>query len=129
MIQSLDRFRAWCKRIRYSKDVKAAMDVYRKMHPYCEWDFCSNNVHVHHIIPVHIDPSLAADPSNMVSLGAKRCHLAIGHAGNWRTRYVRNVLEVISNRKITFTIKHHSERPSTERTRETGMEETEGASK
>jgi hypothetical protein len=103
MIQSLERFRAWCRRIRYSKDVKKAMEAYRNENPMCEWDACSTDIHVHHIIPVHVDPSRAADPSNMVSLGSKRCHLAIGHAGSWGTRYVRNVRTIIATRCISFT--------------------------
>lgn len=104
MIQSLERFSAWCKRIRYSKDVKDAMETYRKEHPMCEWDSCSTDIHVHHIIPVHVDPSLAADHRNMVSLGSKRCHLALGHAGNWRTRHVRNIRDIIANRNIVFSV-------------------------
>jgi hypothetical protein len=49
---------------------------------------------VHHIIPVHVRPDLAADPDNLITLGASRCHLVIGHAGNWGKRYVRNVREL-----------------------------------
>jgi hypothetical protein len=70
------------------------MDEYRRKNPKCEWDGCSDSVHVHHIIPVHVRPDLAAHPDNLITLGASRCHLVIGHAGNWRERYVRNVREL-----------------------------------
>jgi hypothetical protein len=70
------------------------MEAYRRQHPRCEWDGCSESVHVHHIVPVHIRPDLAANPDNLITLGASRCHLVIGHAGNWRERYVRNVREL-----------------------------------
>ncbi|MGA0394745.1 MAG: hypothetical protein ACO3MW_11870 [Rhodospirillales bacterium] len=32
-----------------------------------------------------VDPSLAGDPSNLITLCAKRCHITVGHFGNWRT--------------------------------------------
>jgi hypothetical protein len=100
MIETAGRFCAWLARIRSSKQVKAAMDEYRRQHPKCEWDGCSESVHVHHIVPVHIRPDLAANPDNLITLGASRCHLVVGHAGNWRERYVRNVRELCINATI-----------------------------
>jgi ribosomal protein L37AE/L43A len=94
MISAAGRFCAWIARIRSTKQVKAAMEEYRQQHPKCEWDGCSDSVHVHHVLPVHIRPDLAANPDNMITLGASRCHLVVGHAGNWGTRYVRNVKEL-----------------------------------
>jgi ribosomal protein L37AE/L43A len=94
MIAAAGRFCAWLARIRSSKQVKAAMEEYRRKHPRCEWDGCSNDCHVHHIIPVHVRPDLAANPDNLITLGAARCHLVVGHAGSWGTRYVRNVREL-----------------------------------
>jgi predicted nuclease of restriction endonuclease-like RecB superfamily len=76
------------------------MEAYRKLHPRCEWDGCSESVHVHHIVPVHVRPDLAAHPDNLITLGASRCHLVVGHAGNWRDRYVRNVRELCINATI-----------------------------
>ncbi len=100
MIVAADRFSAWLTRIRSTKQVKDAMQEYQQQHPKCEWDGCSGSVHVHHIIPVHIRPDLAANPDNMITLGASRCHLVIGHAGNWGTRYVRNVRELCMQANI-----------------------------
>jgi hypothetical protein len=100
MIDPAGRFCAWLARIRSTKPVKDAMEAYRRQHPRCEWDGCSDSVHVHHIIPVHVRPDLAAHPDNLITLGASRCHLVIGHAGNWRERYVRNVRELCGNANI-----------------------------
>jgi hypothetical protein len=100
MIAAAGRFSAWLARIRSTKQVKAAMDEYRRQHPKCEWDGCSESVHVHHIVPVHVRPDLAAHPDNLITLGASRCHLVIGHAGNWGERYVRNVRELCINATI-----------------------------
>jgi hypothetical protein len=94
MIDAAGRFSAWLVRIRSNRQVKDAMEAYRKLHQRCEWDGCSGSVHVHHIVPVHIRPDLAANPDNLITLGASRCHLVIGHAGSWGTRYVRNVREL-----------------------------------
>jgi hypothetical protein len=43
---------------------------------------------------------MAADPDNLITLGASRCHLVVGHAGNWRERYVRNVRELCGTATI-----------------------------
>jgi hypothetical protein len=79
------------QRLRASPGVKSAMRKYRREHPRCEWDNCSAYCDVHHIIPVHVAPHLAADVNNMITLGARRCHLAVGHAGDWQRRWVPNV--------------------------------------
>jgi hypothetical protein len=100
MIAAAGRFSAWLTRIRSARPVKDAMEAYRRQHPRCEWDGCSEDCHVHHIVPVHVRPDLAANPDNLITLGASRCHLVIGHAGNWGTRYVRNVRELCGNANI-----------------------------
>ena len=41
----------------------------------------------HHIVPVHVDPSMELEESNLISLCEHptwNCHSKIGHAGNWR---------------------------------------------
>lgn len=44
------------------------------------------NVEVHHVVPVHVDPSLELDPVNLITLceakGANH-HLLFGHLGDW----------------------------------------------
>jgi hypothetical protein len=68
---------------------RKAMNKHRKAHPSCE--YCGRSpIHVHHVAPVRVAPELAADPENFISLCGKRCHITIGHAGNWR-HHVWNV--------------------------------------
>jgi len=70
-----------------------AMREYRRLHPRCEYDDCSDKVHVHHVEPIQFAPDRAADPTNFLSLAGKRCHLVVGHANNWK-RYVHNVRHI-----------------------------------
>jgi hypothetical protein len=69
------------------------MAEYRKQHPVCEWDHRTTPVEVHHIEPIQFAPERAADPTNFISLGARRNHLVVGHAGDWK-QYVSNVREL-----------------------------------
>ena len=78
---------------------RKAMKEYAKAHPVCEWDGRTTPIEVHHIVPIAANPDLAADPKNMISLGARRNHLVIGHAGNWK-QSVRNVREICSGSVI-----------------------------
>jgi hypothetical protein len=43
----------------------------------------TDNLNVHHIIPVHIDPSLELERSNLIILCEKPCHIYVGHNGSW----------------------------------------------
>ena len=52
----------------------------------------TKDLNVHHIIPVHIDPSLELEKSNLIILCEKPCHLTFGHLGNW-TAYNPTVVE------------------------------------
>jgi len=71
---------------------RKAMNKHRKAHPNCE--YCGRKpIHVHHIVPVSKAPIFAADPDNFISLCGKRCHITIGHAGNWK-HYVFNVVTI-----------------------------------
>ena len=49
---------------------------------------------VHHVIPVHVRPDLAAESTNLVTLCAA-CHWHIGHLGNWNG-WNSKLLETIS---------------------------------
>ena len=71
-----------------------AMREYRKHHPACEACDAVVEVQVHHITPLWAGGS-PDDPQNMISLCMtnRRCHLLIGHDGNFRSRYVHNVRE------------------------------------
>lgn len=80
-------------------NVRAAMENHRKRFPLCE--ACgAKKVDIHHIIPVAVDSSVASDGENLISL-CHQCHISHGHAGDGGChRYVRNVREVLSSRKI-----------------------------
>jgi hypothetical protein len=44
------------------------------------------NLVPHHVVPVHVDPSLELDPDNLITLcegPAFNCHLFFGHLRNW----------------------------------------------
>lgn len=86
--------------IRRLPDVRKALHQYRVANPRCEWDNCSNDIEVHHIKPVAIYPELASNTNNMISLGAKRCHLVIGHANNYALFYLENIKEICRLRVI-----------------------------
>lgn len=75
----------------------------RKKHliknPYC--CACGGNQKVipHHIVPVHVDPSLELDPNNLITLCEEKnfnCHLFFGHLRNWRF-HNKNVIEDSNN--------------------------------
>lgn len=71
-----------------------AMRLYRKHHPDCEACGAVDKVQVHHIVSLWAGGS-PDDPHNMISLcmTSRRCHLHVGHDGNFRTRYVSNCRE------------------------------------
>ena len=73
------------KNVRRLPRVRRAMSAYRKATPGCEYCGRSSAVHVHHIRPVSVRPDLAAERFNLMTLCAKRCHITIGHMGNWKT--------------------------------------------
>lgn len=81
------------KNARKAWATRKAMNAYGKAHPICEFDKKTAAIHVHHVEPISEAPERAADPTNFISLGGKRNHLVVGHAGNWR-HHVKNVREI-----------------------------------
>lgn len=80
--------------------VRKAMEHHRYVHPTCECGCGRMPVDIHHVIPVSIAPSLAADPGNLMSLHHD-CHIAHGHAGDKSCRkYVTNIRENLLTRKV-----------------------------
>ena len=80
-------FKFAVKNPRKTYAVRKVMKTHRQAYPYCAW--CGRDKtkkHVHHIVPISWDASRAADPSNLMTLCAKRCHLTVGHGGNWKDR-------------------------------------------
>jgi hypothetical protein len=55
----------------------------------------SKKVEVHHIIPVHIDPSRELDPGNLVTLCDSPCHITFGHFMDYKY-YNPNVIQMCS---------------------------------
>lgn len=82
---------------------RKAMKEYAKAHPVCEWDGKTTPIEVHHIVPIAANPDLAADPKNMISLGARRNHFVVGHACDWK-QSVRNVREICYDLEIVKSI-------------------------
>ena len=83
-------------RLPTQSEITKAKNKHRKAHPECEVCQAKSNISngnkndVHHKIPVHINPSLAADPSNLITL-CRRHHFWVGHTGSWH-RYNGNVI-------------------------------------
>lgn len=63
-----------------------------KKQPNCMVCGSSIKPEVHHIIPVHIDPSKELDSANLITLCDKYCHFIFGHLMNWWS-YNPNVIE------------------------------------
>lgn len=78
------------------------MHRYKVAHPDCE--VCGANggllkpLDVHHIVPVSVDVTIAADANNMITVFRNR-HLWVCHAGNYR-QHVRNLREWLSKREV-----------------------------
>ena len=61
----------------------------------------TKNLVVHHMVPVHVDPTKELDNDNFVVLCETptfNCHLFFGHLKNW-TRFNPNILEDAKNWK------------------------------
>ena len=55
-------------------------------HPFCEACGGTERLEVHHIVPVHIDPSRELDETNLITLCEakdRNCHFVFGHFHNW----------------------------------------------
>ena len=79
------RNKKYCiKNPRAAREVTKVMRLYKQDHPNCEWCGRDNPLHVHHLEPVSYAPERAADPTNLICLCAKRCHLTVGHGGNYK---------------------------------------------
>jgi 5-methylcytosine-specific restriction endonuclease McrA len=63
-----------------------------KENPFCLACGKNSKLEVHHKIPVHINPELELDPSNLVTLCADPCHLLFGHLMNFKS-YNKSVIE------------------------------------
>lgn len=58
-----------------------------KAHPWCiACGDLRKPKEVHHIDPVHYDPSRELDPTNLVTLCSEYCHITWGHLGDFKLR-------------------------------------------
>jgi len=95
------------KAIHSSSEVRKAKNVHREASPrclICNAKSCISNGNrndVHHLLPVHVRPDLAADPDNLITL-CRRHHFWVGHAGSWRS-YNENVLESVEKIRETYS--------------------------
>lgn len=68
----------------------------RKAHlskfPSCAACGRQQKLEVHHKVPVHINPELELDPSNLITLCDDPCHLVFGHLLNYKS-YNKSVEE------------------------------------
>lgn len=93
---------------------KRSMEIYRRQNgngvcAYCRSD---KQIEIHHIEPVSVNPTLADSWANMIPL-CKKCHLAVGHAGNYKTSYVQNVRALCHVAQIVKTEAHdEDEKPA-----------------
>lgn len=53
--------------------------------PCCQACGSCKKPEVHHIIPVHVDPSKELDPDNLITLCDKYCHFVFGHFMNYKS--------------------------------------------
>lgn len=58
---------------------------YLNNHPECEACGRNDDIEVHHIIPVHVDPTKELDENNLISLCGKYCHFIVGHLMDWKS--------------------------------------------
>lgn len=67
----------------------AARALHLVGHPFCRSCGGKAGLEVHHVVPVHFDPSRELDPENLITLcergpGGLNCHLVVGHGGNYQ---------------------------------------------
>ena len=74
--------------------------------PACQCCRAITDLQVHHVLPVHVRPDLELDQTNLLVL-CRRCHLFVGHLGDWSSW---NVLAVSDASKMRKRI---DERPTT----------------
>ena len=80
------------------------MRKHKKSNPTCAFCGKGKGLHTHHIESIQFAPERAADPTNFLSLCGKRCHITIGHGGNYK-QYVHNVQKICESVIIVKPIK------------------------
>lgn len=78
----------------------------RKKHlekqPFCQACGSTKNLQVHHIEPFHVNQLRELDPSNLITLCGKNCHLVFGHLmdyTSWNTEVIKDAEEYLNKIK------------------------------
>jgi 5-methylcytosine-specific restriction enzyme A len=79
------------RRILYNTPRSPNWPEVRRIHlekePWCRVCASMKDLEVHHIKPVHYNPELELEPSNLITLCESigvNCHFVHGHLGNWK---------------------------------------------
>lgn len=62
-----------------------------KIESFCQACGKTEDLEVHHIEPVHLNPAKELDPNNLITLCSKNCHFMFGHLmdyKSWNTNVV-----------------------------------------
>ena len=76
------------KKIRYalrSSQWPAIRKEHLKKEPCCRACGSCTKPEVHHIVPVHLDPTKELDPDNLITLCDKYCHFVFGHLMDYKS--------------------------------------------
>lgn len=76
------------KKVRYaerSSEWPALRKKHINKHPCCQACGSCKKPEVHHIVPVHLDPSKELDPDNLITLCDKYCHFIFGHLMDYKS--------------------------------------------
>lgn len=90
---------------------RKALLAHRKENPVCALTGSTKNLQVHHIIPVSIDPTLAADSSNLITL-TRDVHFVVAHGGNWKNFNPDIILSIQMLQAFTVVTKAHDDNHS-----------------
>jgi 5-methylcytosine-specific restriction enzyme A len=88
-------FNIFAKKLRFavrSPKWQSVRKEHLKKEPKCRACGKEKNLEVHHIVPVHMDPSRELDPSNLVTLCSEQCHIMFGHLMDFKS-WNSNVVE------------------------------------
>ena len=90
-----------------SPEWPSVRDAHLKIQPLCQVCGGTSKLNVHHILPFHLDQSKELDPTNLITLCESgkplNCHLIIGHADNFATKWNPNVISdsKLWNKRLT----------------------------
>lgn len=84
-----------------SKEWSKVRKQHLENYPECQCCGRKDDLDVHHIVPVHVNPSLELNDSNLITLCSKYCHFSIGHLMDWKSWNEDVVLDAAKlNKKI-----------------------------